>query len=54
MLAALVRRGGREAKVQELVQDARESMHRELAQRERLDGLKRSAQDLERKGVVGR
>jgi Arc/MetJ-type ribon-helix-helix transcriptional regulator len=54
VLAALVRRGGREAKVQELVQDARESMHRELVQRERLDGLKRSAQDLERKGVVGR
>jgi hypothetical protein len=54
ILAELVRRGDLELKVSELVQRARDSVHRGVAQRERLDGLSRSVRDLERKGVVGR
>jgi Arc/MetJ-type ribon-helix-helix transcriptional regulator len=54
VLAELVRRGDLELKVSELVERARRSQREDAEARERLSALARSADDLERRGVVGR
>lgn len=54
VLATLVRRGELELKVAELVQRTRASLREAADARTSLEDLTRSAQDLERRGVVGR
>ncbi len=54
VLADLVRRGELELKVSELVQRHRVSAHGAAENRAQLGALRRSAEDLEKKGVVGR
>ncbi len=54
VLAELVRRGDLELKASELVERARRSRRADVEAEARLDALARSADDLERRGVVGR
>ena len=54
VLAQAVRRGEVELKVSELARRAREQRHQAAENRASLSSLQRSAEDLERKGVVGR
>ena len=54
VLAETVRRGELELKVTELVQRHRASAHQAAESRAQLGALRRSGEDLERKGVVGR
>ncbi|MCI4317375.1 MAG: hypothetical protein L3J96_02460, partial [Thermoplasmata archaeon] len=54
VLAETVRRGELELKVAELVQRHRTSTHQAAESRAQLGALRRSGEDLERKGVVGR
>jgi Arc/MetJ-type ribon-helix-helix transcriptional regulator len=54
VLASLVRRGALEAKVAELVANARHSVERSAERRQQIEGLTRSGEELARRGVVGR